>query len=245
MKKAILFCYHGSKNPGGRADAKKLTKIFQKGNSKILIKYSYLQNAKPTINTQLNLLLKKKINRIIIIPGMIFSGNHVVKDIPAIVNKFQKKNKHLKISISPPLIKLKKFSNIIERNINSEIKKIKKDGKSHLIIVASNTLNKGAIKQMKQILKEIALKHHFKNCAIIMIGSKSSLLKEKLLILNKRGYSKFILIPALLFRGELLQNCKNVVHYFKESKKNIDCILMPHIKNYESISNCLAKSITF
>ena len=30
MKKAILFCYHGSKDTRGRADTKKLTKIFKK-----------------------------------------------------------------------------------------------------------------------------------------------------------------------------------------------------------------------
>ena len=77
MKKAILFCYHGSKDTRGRADTKKLTKIFKKKNIKAFIKYGYLQNAKPSISSQINLLLKKKIKKITIIPGMIFSGNHV------------------------------------------------------------------------------------------------------------------------------------------------------------------------
>ena len=105
MKRAILFCYHGSKDTRGRADTKKLTKIFKKKNNKVFIKYGYLQNAKPSISSQINLLLKKKIKKITIIPGMIFSGNHVIKDIPAIVNKFQKENKLLKISVFPPLMK--------------------------------------------------------------------------------------------------------------------------------------------
>ena len=144
---------------------------------------------------------------------MIFSGNHVIKDIPAIVNKFQKKNKHLKISVFPPLMKLAKFFSIIERNINHKIRKIKKNDETCLIIVASNTLNKDAIKQMKQILKKISSKYNFKNSFVIMIGSKSVQLKEKLLILNKKGYSKFILVPIFLFRGQLLQNCINVVNY--------------------------------
>ena len=158
MKKAILLCYHGSKDLEGSADTKKLTKIFQKKNKDITIKYGYLQNAKPSINDQLNTLLKKNFYRIMIIPGMIFSGNHVTKDIPKIINKFQKENKQVKISISLPLIKLKNFFNLIKKNINSEIKRIKKNNKTILILVASNTLNVEAKKEMKEVLKKITLK---------------------------------------------------------------------------------------
>ena len=82
-------------------------------------------------------------------------------------------------------MKLTKFFSIIERNINHKIRKIKKNDETCLIVVASNTLNKDAIKQMKQILKKISSKYNFKNSFVIMIGSKSVQLKEKLLILNK------------------------------------------------------------
>ena len=80
MKKAILLCYHGSIDLEGSADTKKLTKIFQKKNKDITIRYGYLQNAKPSINDQLNTLLKKNFYRIMIIPGMIFSGKTFNKD---------------------------------------------------------------------------------------------------------------------------------------------------------------------
>ena len=245
MKKAILLCYHGSKDLEGSADTKKLTKIFQKKNKDITIKYGYLQNAKPSINDQLNTLLKKKFYRIMIIPGMIFSGNHVTKDIPKIINKFQKENKQVKISISLPLIKLKNFFNLIKKNINSEIKRIKKNNKTILILVASNTLNVEAKKEMKEVLKKITLKYYFKNSKIIMIGSKSSALKQKILNLNKMGYAKFVLLPVLLFRGLLLKNCSNVVDSIKKSNKNINCILLPHLNNYKIISEFLTKSTIF
>ena len=176
---------------------------------------------------------------------MIFSGNHVTKDIPVIANKFKKNNKYLKISILPPLYKIKKFSHIIEKNINSKIKKVKKNKETCLIIVASNTLNREAIKQMRKITKNIASKYLFKNFTNLMIGFKSSLLKNKLLALNEKGFTKFVLIPVFLFRGDLLQNCINITNYFKKSKKNISCILMPHIKNYKEIANSLDKSYTY
>ena len=98
---------------------------------------------------------------------------------------------------------------------------------------------------MKKILKKISFKYKFKNSFIIMVGSKSSQLKQKLLILNKKGYSKFVLVPIFLFRGQLLENCINVVNYFRKSKKNINCILLPHIKNYKKISSFLSKLTLF
>ena len=242
MENAILLCYHGSKNLDGRRDTKKLTKIFEKKINSELIKYGYLQNAKPNISSQISLLLKKKIKKITIIPGMLFPGNHVVKDIPKIVNKFKKKN--LKINIHPPLISLKGFFRLIQKNIHSKIRTIRKDNKTCLILIASNTLNKIAISQMNIILKKISARYHIKNSKIIMIGSKSTFLKKKLLELNKEGISQFIIVPLLLFRGELLKNCINVTNYFKDPKKKINCILLPHLKNYNEISNYLIKSLS-
>ena len=63
MENAILLCYHGSKNLDGRRDTKKLTKIFEKKINSELIKYGYLQNAKPNISSQISLLLKKKLKK--------------------------------------------------------------------------------------------------------------------------------------------------------------------------------------
>ena len=102
-----------------------------------------------------------------------------------------------------------------------------------------------AKKEMKEVLKKITLKYYFKNSKIIMIGSKSSALKQKILNLNKMGYAKFVLLPVLLFRGLLLKNCSNVVDSIKKSNKNINCILLPHLNNYKIISEFLTKSIIF
>ena len=143
------------------------------------------------------------------------------------------------------MIKLKNFFNLIKKNINSEIKRIKKNNKTILILVASNTLNVEAKKEMKEVLKKITLKYYFKNSKIIMIGSKSSALKKKLLNLNKMGYAKFVLLPILLFRGLLLKNCSNVADSIKKTNKNINCILLPHLNNYKIISEFLTKSIIF
>ena len=97
---------------------------------------------------------------------------------------------------------------------------------------------------MNIILKKISIQYHIKNSKIIMIGSKSILLKKKLLELNKEGFSQFIIIPLLLFRGELLKNCINVTNYFKDPEKKIKCVLLPHLKNYNEISNYMIKSLS-
>ena len=86
MRKGILLCCHGSRSNEGIRDTNKLLRILKKTNKNYTVKIGYLEIKKPTIKNQLEFFLKKKFNNLLIVPGMIFSGNHVTKDIPKIIN---------------------------------------------------------------------------------------------------------------------------------------------------------------
>ena len=118
MKEGILLCFHGTKSNEGVKDTNKLLKTFKKENKKYTIKIGYLEIRKPTIKNQLDFFFKRKFDNLLIIPAMIFSGNHVTKDIPKIVKNFKKRYKNIpKIKFIPPLSKAKNFFNIIQNNI--------------------------------------------------------------------------------------------------------------------------------
>ena len=118
MKKGILLCCHGTRSTEGIKDTIKLLRIFKKKNKSYTVKIGYLEIRKPTIKDQLDFFFRRKFDNLVIVPAMIFSGNHVTKDIPKIVKNFKKRYKNIpKIKFIPPLSKAKNFFNIIQNNI--------------------------------------------------------------------------------------------------------------------------------
>ena len=106
MRKGILLCCHGTRNNEGIKDTIKLLRVFKQRNKNSTVKIGYLEIAKPTIENQLDFFFKKKFDNLLIVPAMIFSGNHVTKDIPKILSNLKKNYKTSpKVFINPPLLK--------------------------------------------------------------------------------------------------------------------------------------------
>ena len=85
MKKGILLCCHGTRDRHGINDTVKLLSFFKKKKPNYIVKIGYLEILKPTIKDQLDFFFSRKFDYLLIVPVMIFSGNHVTKDIPKIL----------------------------------------------------------------------------------------------------------------------------------------------------------------
>ena len=119
MKKGILLCCHGTRDHHGINDTVKLLRFFKKKKPNYKVKIGYLEILKPTIKDQLDFFFSSKFDYLLIVPAMIFSGNHVTKDIPKIVKNFKKRYKNIpKIKFIPPLSKAKNFFNMIQNKLS-------------------------------------------------------------------------------------------------------------------------------
>ena len=242
-KKGILLCYHGTKDKNGFQDTKKLTNIFKKKNKNFIIKAGYLENTKPSITTQIDFFLKNGIDKLKIVPVMIFTGGHVSRDIPLIIKKSKMKyNSNSEIIILSSLFKLNDFFKIVKNNVSKVIKK--KTNNSLLLTISSNTSNKVAIKQMNSITKKTALAFKFKHYSNIMIGSNKKLFIQKLRILQDKGHRKIFVLPVFLFRGILLNTCLSVIKKMMTYNKT-KYFIINHLNSYKIISNMITKSIKF
>ena len=233
MRKGILLCCHGTRSNEGIRDSNKLLRILKKTNKNYTVKIGYLEIAKPTIKNQLEFFLKKNFDSLLIVPGMFFSGNHVAKDIPQIINTSKKKFKKLpKINFIPPLIKSKNFFDVIQNNLTKNLKKIKNKKKTKIIIVASNTVNTYAKSQINFLAKKIVKKNKLNSYKTLLITLNKDNIKK---ILNKSlSNYKTLILPIFLFRGNLLENLKSVLKSNMKANQN-NFILSNHINNYKKV----------
>ena len=241
MKKGILLCCHGTKSNKGIKDTNKLLKIFKKKNKGYTVKIGYLEIKKPTIKNQLDFFFKRKFDNLLIVPAMIFSGNHVTKDIPKIVKNFKKRYKNIpKIKFIPPLSKAKNFFNIIQNNIFKILRLLNKKKDYGLIVVASYTINFKAISEINFLAKKIAKKNKFNFYKKILITLNKEDLKQELSNLNLNY--KYIILPIFLFRGKLLENLISVVKEKNKKNKN-KLILCNHLNNYKNVQTAMQSLI--
>ena len=242
MKKGILLCCHGSRNPDGINDTVQLLRFFKKKKN-YTVKIGYLEILKPTIKDQLDFFFSKKFDYLLIVPAMLFSGNHVTKDIPNILNNLKKNYKiKPKVFITPPLLKSKKIFNVIQNNLIKSLKIIdkKKDG---LIVVASRTINFKAKAEINYLTKKIARKNKFNFYKEILVTLNKKNLTQNLNKLNSK-YNSFLVLPLFLFRGNLLENLRSVIKEINKQKRK-KFILCSHLNDYKEIYNVINKLIKY
>ena len=233
MKKGILLCCHGTRDRHGINDTVKLLRFFKKKTPNYIVKIGYLEILKPTIKDQLDFFFSRQFDYLLIVPAMIFSGNHVTKDIPKILINLKKNYKTSpKIFINPPLLRSKKFFNVIQDNLIKSLKIVDKK-KWGLIVVASRTINFKAKAEIKDIARKIARKNKFSFYKEILITLNKKNLKKNLNELNLK-YSGFLVVPLFLFRGRLLESLRSVVKEINKKKKK-KFILCSHAIDYKEI----------
>ena len=243
MKKGILLCCHGTKDRRGINDTVKLLRFFKKKKPNYIVKIGYLEILKPTIKDQLDFFFSSKFDYLLIVPAMIFSGNHVTKDIPKILSNLKKNYKTSpKVFINPPLLKSKKFFYAIQNNLIKSLK-IVDTKKRCLIVVASKTINFKAKAEINHLAGKIARKNKFSFYKEILITLNKKNLKKNLNRLSLK-YSGFLVLPLFLFRGRLLESLRSVVKEInkKKKKKFILCSHAIDCKEIYSVINNLIKS---
>ena len=244
MKKGILLCCHGTRSIEGIKDTIKLLRIFKKKNKNYTVKIGYLEIRKPTIKDQLDFFFRRKFDNLVIVPAMIFSGNHVTKDIPKILNNLKKNYKTSpKIFVIPPLFKSKDFFNIIQNNVIKNLRAINRKKNNGLIVIASKTINLKAKFEMNFLAETIAKKNKINFYKKILVTLSKENLKKELENLNLK-YDRFLILPIFLFRGNLLDNLISVIKEINKKSKN-KFILCSHLTNYKNIFNLMNNLIKF
>ncbi|MGB9711262.1 MAG: sirohydrochlorin chelatase [Thermodesulfovibrio sp.] len=81
------------------------------------VKYAYLKFSNPSLEEVLLECVKEKAKTIIVHPLFLFSGGHVISEIPEIIAKFKKNYPDIEINVTKPLGLHEKLIEIIKERI--------------------------------------------------------------------------------------------------------------------------------
>ncbi|MYB34628.1 MAG: cobalamin biosynthesis protein CbiX, partial [Gammaproteobacteria bacterium] len=87
----LLIVAHGSRNPNSNRETEALTDAVRKrGHDYQIVEHAYLELAKPTIPAAVAGLVDRGVDSITLVPLFLASGNHVERDMPAILDELNK-----------------------------------------------------------------------------------------------------------------------------------------------------------
>ncbi len=85
METGIIVLAHGSKIKSGTEGLHHIVSMIQEmGNYKFVVP-AFLQLSSPNLSEAVAALIEHQIDRVVIMPLLLFSGNHVLEDIPQAV----------------------------------------------------------------------------------------------------------------------------------------------------------------
>jgi len=92
QSRALIIIAHGSRKESSNAEVAQLTQKVKAmlGTEYMLVKTAFLEFAEPSLEEGIIDCVQEGAKELVILPYFLASGNHVTRDIPAVVEKMQK-----------------------------------------------------------------------------------------------------------------------------------------------------------
>ncbi|MCU7958664.1 MAG: CbiX/SirB N-terminal domain-containing protein [gamma proteobacterium symbiont of Bathyaustriella thionipta] len=113
--RALLLVAHGSRRASSNEEVRCLTTRLQQAGGHQFDYYAsaFLELEAPDIPDGLTQLIAEGVQSIVVVPYFLAAGRHVVEDIPAEVERVQKKYPHIDIQLLPHLGAAEGISSLI------------------------------------------------------------------------------------------------------------------------------------
>ncbi len=91
IKTGVVVLAHGSKVRSGNEGLFKIVEMLRALEKWDMVEAAFLQLAKPGLTEAVEDLIARGAKRVVVMPLLLFSGNHVLKDIPEEIDNERKK----------------------------------------------------------------------------------------------------------------------------------------------------------
>ncbi|MHB1697416.1 MAG: sirohydrochlorin chelatase [bacterium] len=118
-KESIVLLGHGSRRSQANDILKSITEIIKSKFAGINVECAYLEHAEPNIRDTIDKLAGDNFNSIYVIPYFLYSGNHVSRDIPEIINGYKEKYPHINIKLGDHLGVDERIAELVTERIAS------------------------------------------------------------------------------------------------------------------------------
>ncbi|MCY4052082.1 MAG: CbiX/SirB N-terminal domain-containing protein [Gammaproteobacteria bacterium] len=119
--KALLIVAHGSRNPNSNRETEALTEAIRNRELDYeVVEHAYLELAEPTIPSAAASLVERGVDSITLVPLFLASGNHVERDMPAIIDDLKNAYPNSHVTMKPHIGSNPSFVDLIVDHITEK-----------------------------------------------------------------------------------------------------------------------------
>jgi len=118
-KESIVLLGHGSRTLTNNNILKSIVKIIKPKFLGINIEYAFLELAEPNVRDIIEKLAANRYDSIYVIPYFLYSGNHVSRDIPEIIDEYREKYPDIKLKLGDYLGIDERLAELVMERIES------------------------------------------------------------------------------------------------------------------------------
>ena len=245
-KLGIMVCGHGSRDERAVQEFQSVAQGLRERISHLETEWGFLEFATPVIRDGLEALRKKGVNRVLAIPGMLFSAGHVKNDIPSVLNVYQAEKDGIQIQYGRELgIDLKMIRAAGER-VEEALAKAPSDVPRHetmLMVVGRGTSDPDANSNICKVMRMLWEGMGFGWGEVCYSGVTFPLVEPGLEHAAKLGYKRIIVFPYFLFTGILVNRIYEYTDLVAARHPDIEFLKAGYLNDHPLVLDCFADRV--
>lgn len=242
----MLLCGHGSRDPQAIQEFGVLTQRLRSRLPQFNVGYGFLEFAEPDLVAGLDELCRRGESRILAIPTLLFAAGHVLRDIPAILERYQTAHPEIAIRYGREL-------GVDERMIQAAEDRIRQAlGFPAVDVPLCDTLllvvgrgasdadvNGNVIKIMRSLWERLGVGWG----EACFAGNAIPLVEPALEHAVRLGYRRIVVFPHFLFTGVLVRRIYEAADAIAARCPQVEVLKAPYLFDHPLVVETLAERI--
>lgn len=236
--KAILYIGHGTRSKEGAREAVQfLERVIEQVNVPIQ-EISFLELSEPSISDGFNRCIQQGATNILIVPLFLFAAGHIKKDIPEVLHPLLEEYLDVQISLTDPFGVQESILDAMAEMVMESVPDL--SYQDSILIVGRGSSDSIIHQNFASITKGIAKRLKAKDIQVCYLAAAKPSFQTGIERVSKERKGRIIVIPYLLFAGQLLSEVKREVHIRQKQGEKIT--LVNTLSHHQTIMDLVVKT---
>jgi precorrin-8X/cobalt-precorrin-8 methylmutase len=243
---AICLIGHGSRDPKGVEEFLTLAHKLHKRKFCQIVESGFLEFAKPNIIEALSACRRNGVKNIIILPGILFSGEHTLRDVPRTVDEVFRNHPEINLIFAEPLATQPKVIEACQKRIEKEEKNSPKPfsrSEALLMTIGHGSRDTSFNSEVETILSQLGEKMGFSKTLACFAGTSQHYLEDMQEKFTPQGFRRVILLPFFLFTGIWVKRVNALADTFQSKYPDTEFLKASCLSHHDLIIDALIQRV--
>jgi precorrin-8X/cobalt-precorrin-8 methylmutase len=239
---AICLIGHGSRDPEGTQEFMTLSQKLRERKFCKIVESGFLEFSKPTAAEALSACQRNGVNNIILLPSILFSGEHTQRDVPRTVGEVFQNHPETNLFFAKPLATQSKVFEACQKRIEEEEKNSSKSfsrPKTLLMTIGHGSRDPAFNSEVEKNLSQLGEKMGFGKTITCFAGSSQHYLERMQEKFSPKGFRRIILLPFFLFSGVWVKRVHTLTETFQSKYPDTEILKIPCLSHHALIIDAL------